>query len=115
MRFLIDENFNQRVLRGLKQRIPSIDYLIVQETELRHAEDPAILAWAAEQKRILITHDKDTIPQFAYERVRANQSMPGVILVPEELSIGRAIDELLIVMECSDQSEYENLVVHLPL
>ena len=115
MRFLIDENFNQRVLRGLKQRIPSIDYVIVQETELRQAEDTAILAWAAEQKRILITHDKDTIPKFAYERVRANQSMPGVILVPEELSIGRAIDELLIIMECSDQSEYENLVVHLPL
>jgi predicted nuclease of predicted toxin-antitoxin system len=115
MRFLIDENFNQRVLRGLKQRIPGLDYLIVQETELRQAEDPTILAWAAEQSRILITHDKDTIPGFAYERVRANQSMPGVILVPEELSIGRAIDELLILMECSDQSEYENLVVHLPL
>jgi predicted nuclease of predicted toxin-antitoxin system len=115
MRFLIDENFNQRVLRGLKQRIPSIDYVIVQETELRQAEDTTILAWAAEHGRILITHDKDTIPNLAYERVRANQSMPGVILVPEELSIGRAIDELLIVMECSDQSEYENLVVHLPL
>ncbi len=115
MRFLIDENFNQRVLRGLKQRIPNIDYVIVQQTELRQAEDQAILAWAAEQSRILLTHDKDTIPNFAYQRVQANQYMPGVILVPEELSIGKAIDELLIVMECSDQSEYENLVVHLPL
>ena len=41
--------------------------------------------------------------------------MPGVILVPEELSIGRAIDELQIVMECSEQNEYKNLVVLLPL
>ena len=41
--------------------------------------------------------------------------MPGVILVPEELSIGRAIDELVTVVECSDQHEYENLVVYLPL
>lgn len=115
MRFLIDENFNQRILRGLKQRIPGIDYLVVQDTELRQAEDTTILAWAAEQRRILITHDKDTIPKFAYQRVKANQSMPGVILVPEELSIGRAIEELLMVMECSDQSEYENVVVHLSL
>lgn len=115
MRFLINENFNQRILRGLKQRLPAIDYLIVQKTELRQTEDTVILAWAAEQGRILITHDKDTIPNFAYARVRANQVMPGVILVREELGIGRAIDELLIVMECSDQSEYENQVVYLPL
>jgi hypothetical protein len=40
-----------------------------------------VLAWAAEQQRILLTHDVATITAFAYERVRTGKSMPGVFEV----------------------------------
>ena len=33
IRLLIDENFNHRIPRGLKRRLPSLDYLLVQELE----------------------------------------------------------------------------------
>jgi len=114
MRLLFDENFNHRILRGLKLRRPNLDYEIAQRTEMQGGKDPALLAWAAERDRVLVTHDVNTIPKYVYERVAAGLPSPGVIVVPEDLRIGQAIEELLIIIECSDQSEYENRVVHIP-
>ena len=31
---LINENFDQRILRGLRLRVPSLDYVVVQDTAL---------------------------------------------------------------------------------
>jgi predicted nuclease of predicted toxin-antitoxin system len=114
-RLLFDENLNQRIVRGLRRRIPSLDYVLAQDVGLQGREDPQVLAWAAEEQRILITHDLKTIPRFAYERVSTHQAMPGVIAAPDTLPIGQAIEELTIIVECSAQSEWENPVVYLPL
>jgi hypothetical protein len=54
---------------------------------------------------ILVTHDVNTIPKFAYERVRAGQPMPGVIVIPDDLAVGKAIEELRSVVECCEPEE----------
>ena len=46
LRLLIDENLDQRILRGARLQLPSLDYLIVQETELQGAKDLTLLKWA---------------------------------------------------------------------
>jgi predicted nuclease of predicted toxin-antitoxin system len=115
LRLLFDENMNQRIVRGLMWHVPSLDYMVAPDVGLQGREDPHVLAWAAEEQRILITHDLKTIPRFAYERVSTHQAMPGVIAVPDTLPIGQAIEGLTIIVECSAQSEWENQVVHLPL
>lgn len=112
---LLDENFNQRVLRGLKRRIPNLDYSVAQESGLSGESDPNVLTWAAEQNRVLVTHDLKTIPRFAYERVAASLPMSGVIAVDDELPIGQVIEELAIIATCSETSDWENQVAHLPL
>jgi hypothetical protein len=76
-----DENFDGDILRGLLRRLPGLDVVRVQDADLAGTPDPVILAWAAGGERILLTHDRDTMPNFAYERVRAGQPMPGVFLV----------------------------------
>jgi hypothetical protein len=86
-----------------------------QDVGLKGAADPDVLAWAAGQNRVLITHDLKTVPRHAYERVTAGESMPGVLALAETLPVGQAIEELAIVIECSEQTEWENQVVHLPL
>jgi hypothetical protein len=115
MRLLLDENFNHHILRGLKLRIPNLDYVIAQETEHQGEEDPPLLEWAATENRLVITHDIKTIPKFAYERVKTGLPMPGVIAVPKDFPIGQAVEELLTIILCSEQSEYDNQVVHIPL
>jgi len=112
---LIDENLDHRILRGLRLRLPDLDYVTVQNTGLKGTKDPPLLAWVAEQNRILVTHDLKTIPKHAYERVEKGISMPGVIAVPDTLPLGQVIEELVTISECSEQHEWENLVIYLPL
>ena len=76
-----DENFNNDILRGLLRRNPGLDIVRVQDVGLRHAPDPIVLEWAAQEGRVLLTHDRNTVTKYAYERVIAGKPMPGVIEV----------------------------------
>ncbi len=66
-----DENFNQDIVRGLLRRNPQLDLATVQDTGLSGADDPAVLARAAGEGRVLLTHDVRTITRYAYDRVRS--------------------------------------------
>ena len=86
-----DENFNNDILRGLLRRNPGLDIVRVQDAGLRHAPDPIVLEWTAQEERVLLTHDRNTVTKYAYERVIAGKPMPGVIevdrLVPIKLQL----------------------------
>jgi hypothetical protein len=112
---LIDENLDQRILRGVRLRLPRLDYVVTQdEPAIAGLADPALLSWAAEQGRILVTHDANTIPRFAYERVDSGLPMPGVIIIPEDLGIGVAIEELCLAAECGEPGDFEGQVRYVP-
>jgi len=64
---------------------------------------------------VLLTHDVSTITHFAYERVQAGKPMPGVFEVSGDLTIGRAIEDILLLAECSLDGEWEGQVRYLPL
>jgi Domain of unknown function (DUF5615) len=115
LRLLSDQNFNNDIVRGLLLRRPELDLIRVQDVGLDEAEDPDVLAWAAQASRIVLTHDRSTFPDFAYERVSAAEPMPGVFVVNDRMPVGRAIDELLMVNDCSEQGEWEGRVLYLPL
>jgi predicted nuclease of predicted toxin-antitoxin system len=115
LRLLSDENFNGDIVRGLLRRRSDLDIVRVQDVGLLEADDPLILEWAATQGRILLTHDRATVPDFAYERVAAGQPMPGAFVVDNLMPIGHAIDELLLLAECSLPGEWDNRVLYLPL
>jgi predicted nuclease of predicted toxin-antitoxin system len=115
LRLLSDQNFNNDIVRGLLLRRPGLDIVRVQDVGLAEAEDPDVLAWAAEARRIVLTHDRTTFPDFAYDRVTAGEPMPGVFVVNDRMPVGRAIDELLMVDDCSEPGEWEGRVLYLPL
>ncbi len=71
LRFVADENFNNNIIRGLLRRQLELDIVRVQDVGLRGADDPNVLEWAAQEGRVLLTHDVATITQYAYERVEA--------------------------------------------
>jgi predicted nuclease of predicted toxin-antitoxin system len=114
LKFLADENFDNAIVRGLIRRQPDIDIIRVQDTELYGANDPTVLAWAAQEDRILLTHDVSTITRYAYDRVAKNQAMPGVIEVIAGSPVGRSIEDILLLMECSLDGELANQIYYLP-
>ena len=78
-----DENFNNDIVRGLLRKKPNLDIVRVQDAGFRGAEDPVILEWAADEGRVVVTHDAATLTYYAYERVRAGLSMPGVAVADD--------------------------------
>ena len=85
--FLVDQNVNEHVLDGLTRRDSTIEFTHVRDVALAAAPDPVVLEWAATHGLVLLTHDRKTIPRFAYERVAAGLPMPGVFLVSDEMPI----------------------------
>ncbi|NJL66905.1 MAG: DUF5615 family PIN-like protein [Oscillatoriales cyanobacterium RU_3_3] len=112
---LSDENFNGDIVRGMFLRQPNLDLIRVQDVGLREVDDPAILAWAAMNGRILMTHDRATMPDFAYDRLVAGEPMAGVFVVNDRMPIRQAIDELILLIDCSEQEEWQGIVLYLPL
>lgn len=115
LRLLSDENFNGDIVRGLLLRQPDLDVERVQDVGLAGADDPAVLAWAAENTRILLTHDRATVPDYAYARVAAGEPMAGVFVLNDRFPVGHAIQEVLLLSACSEQAEWSGRVVYLPL
>ena len=115
IRFLIDEDFDNDILRGVLRRLPGLDAMRVQDVGLSGAIDPEVLARAADDARLLLTHDVTTMKVHAYRRVAQGLSMPGVFEVPQSLPVGRAIDDILLIAECSIEGEWEGQVRRLPL
>jgi hypothetical protein len=115
IRFLADENFNHTITRGLVRRSPELDIVRVQDVDLTGASDADILEWAATEGRVLLTQDARTITKLAFDRVRVAKPMPGVIEVLRKVPIALAIEELLVIAECSQPGEWEGQVLYIPL
>ncbi len=111
----IDENFNAAIIRGLLRRNPAIDVLTVQEAGLSGAIDPQVLEWATAEERLLLTHDVQTMLRYAEERLTGELPCCGVVEVSRSVPIGQAIDDLLLIAECSLPGEWDGKFVFLPL
>ena len=111
---LADENFSHRILRGIRLRFKNVNLVVAQDSEVCGAGDPALLAWAAEQGRIVLTHDRQTMTKYAYDRVRSHQPMPGVIVVSDKIQVGEAIELLTMYIVCGMSKEFENSVTYIP-
>lgn len=115
LRLLIDENVDHRLLRGLESRLPQLDYVLVKQIGMSGFTDLELLRWAAQENRIIVTHDKKTMIPDAQHCVRIGESMAGIIFVPKQMAIGRAISDLEIAVECLSQTEIRDRIEYLPL
>ena len=97
-------------------RHPALDVIRAQDVaEIAGQDDPTLLAWAADQGRVLLTHDVRTITGFAYERVKAGEPMPGVVEVKRTAPLGEIIEDILLLVEAGRPEDVDNQVIYLPL
>jgi predicted nuclease of predicted toxin-antitoxin system len=61
LRLATDEDFNNRILRGLLRRKPDLDIMRVQDAGLIGKSDAEVLEWCANEGRVLLTHDVMTM------------------------------------------------------
>ena len=114
LKLLIDQDLDHDILRGLFQRIPNLDAVTAFEIGLSKAPDPDLLSWADEAERIIVTHDRKTMPAHAARRMNEAKRVFGVFVVPRRLQIVDVINDLEIMVICSDEHEWVNVVRYLP-
>ena len=95
MVFLADENIEADLLIQLRRHLPDIDVIDVRDAGMAQTPDDVILQWAADNGRVVITHDVNTMRGLAEDRVRAGLPMPGVIVLLEHISYGAAIQAII--------------------
>lgn len=115
LRLLADENFTGAIVKGLLRQRPDLDIVRAQDVGLSGAKDTTILEWAAAEERLLLTHDVKTMTKIAFQRLATGQRMPGIIEIRRVISIREAVEEILVLVHCSHQGEWEGQVVYLPL
>ena len=115
VRFLADADLNKAIVNGVLRREPAIEFLTAHAAGLRKMKDPEILALAAEQGRVLVSHDVGTMPAYFRAFTKSDSRSAGLFLVPQSLDIGIAIEELLLIWLTSEAAEWENRLQWIPL
>lgn len=113
-RLLSDENISSALIREILHAFPEVDLVRVSDVGLRQASDEEVIDWAYREKRILITHDRKTIPDIVRERYLANQPVGGIVLIQAGLSIIEAVEDLGILLHCMSPEEMTNMVQTIP-
>ena len=115
VRFVADEDIDVGIVQGLRSREPAIDILDVKTAGLRGMTDPALLELAAQQDRIMISHDRETMTLHFCDRVESGKPAPGLFIVRQQPSaIGKIIESLLLVWAASQAEEWRNQITYLP-
>lgn len=112
-RFQADENLNSKIVAGLLRREPSLDFQTAQVAKLIGLPDPEVLAVAARDNRILVSHDRETLPEHFRQFIRTSTSA-GLLIVSQKLDIGTSIEQILLVWTASEAEEWINRIGYLP-
>ena len=110
---LSDEDVPRSITDGLRQHFPGVDVLRVQDVGLGNTPDPIILAWAANEKRAIYTRDRSTMTAQARDRVHHGMAMAGVIVLAEDIQVGRAIQELGTLAQAGDPGDLDGKILFL--
>ena len=109
-----DADLNQVIVTGVLRREPAISFQSATAAKLEGVKAAQVLAIAAQQQRILISHDRKTMPSEFAEFIMNNQSS-GVIIVSRKVPIEVVIEELILIWEASSAEEWINRIAKIPL
>ena len=114
VRFQADADLNEILMKAVLRREPGIDFQTARAAGLAGLADKDVLTMAARSGRLLLTHDRKTMPKHFAEFIAA-QSSAGVLIVPQKLPISQAVEELILVWVASEAEEWINRIYSLPL
>lgn len=114
IRFQADADLNQIIVKATLRLEPTIDFQTATAANLEGVDDPQVLQLAAEQGRILVSHDRKTMPKHFGEFITSNDS-PGIIILSQRLAVSTAAEDLLLIWAASEPEEWVNTIRVLPI
>ncbi len=114
IKYQADNDFNGIIIRTVKKLAPEIDFQIAPKAGLHlGTPDGQVLKIAAQEGRLLVSHDRKTMPTH-FANFIASQSSPGVLIVSRKLTIAQAAEWLILFWSDSEAEEHVNSLTHIP-
>jgi len=114
IRFQADADFNQKIVRGLRRRESPIDFRDAHEGGVIGVADLDVLRIAAESGRVVVSHDRKTMPGH-FARFLEDRASPGLIIVSQDLDISSAIEDILLIWIASLADDWVNRIGFVPV
>ncbi|MDP2935848.1 MAG: DUF5615 family PIN-like protein [Dehalococcoidia bacterium] len=114
IRFQADADLNQTILLATVRREPAVEFQTAEAAGLAHRQDKEVLAIAAREGRVLVTHDQKTMPRHFAEFI-ATEPSTGLLVIPQHLPVAVAVEDLLLVWSATEAEEWINRISFLPL
>jgi hypothetical protein len=114
-RFLADHDLNEHIVTGVLRQEPAVDFVRVRDLGMSMRPDGEILAHAASEGLLVVSHDVNTMPAAAFTRLAAGESFPGLFMAPQSSPVASIIDSLVMIWAASELEEWRDQVVFLPL
>lgn len=114
VRFQADADLRQAIVTGTIRKQPKLDFQSANQAGLEGLKDAEVLAIAANQNRVLVTHDRKTMP-IEFGQFILTQTSSGILVVSQSLPVSDAIDTLILIWEASTAEEWINQIMTIPL
>ena len=114
IRLQADADLNQVIVSAIARRVPAIDFRTATSAGLAGLRDQDVLAVAARDGRVLVTHDQATMPRHFAEFTRSQHS-PGLIIVPQHLPLRDVADDLILIWTATETEEWTDRIAYLPI
>jgi predicted nuclease of predicted toxin-antitoxin system len=105
IRFLADACLTHHIVSGCLRREPAMDFKSAGSARLQGKSDAEVLAFAAQDGRILVTSDIRTMPRHFSAFLQEGKHSPGVILIPQAVPNAAAIEALILVWAAAEPDE----------
>jgi Domain of unknown function (DUF5615) len=114
VRFQADADLRQAIVTGTIRKQPSLDFQSANQAGLEGLKDAEVLAIAANWNRVLVTHDRKTMP-IEFGQFILTQTSSGILVVSQSIPVSDAIDTLILIWEASTAEEWINQIMTIPL
>lgn len=106
LRILFDHDFNHQVIAALRHRLPELDFVTAFEAGIHSVHDRVLLRWAMANERVVISHDRKTMPVHFADLLGSGEKTSGLIIVPQSIRFHQAVEELEYFVVCTEHGEW---------
>ncbi len=120
LKFLIDEHLRGKFARALAERAASEGVLLdLVETGAAAGpplgmKDDALLEWAESHDRVIISLDKNTLPEFLARHLASGRGSPGILLVRHTHSWEEILYHLVLLAAVASPDECRDCCLYIP-
>ncbi len=117
IKYLFDENVNTNFKIALRHERPDIELYRIGDPGFPQCGtlDPEILIWCETNGFILVTNNRASIPVHLENHLKTGHRIPGIFILNTNMSLRETIEELMLIWEASDPSEYQDQIRFLPI